>query len=165
MEISGDIGVLFMKKSLIVLILMVLFCASTVFALANPSTVYCNEMNKEFGGYTYVMQSDNQSNLHGVCIMPDGTHCDAWAFLDGKCGNNFSYCAKNGYDTTTVTNGSSIYAACTMLSGSKTKALAMSSQSEMRVIDMMNLTAKLGSDITPRAVLTQMNQMISTPQS
>ncbi len=153
-----------MKKSPIVIILMVLFCASTVFALANPATVYCNEMNKEFGGYSYVMQSDAQSNVHGVCIMPDGTQCDAWAFLDGRCGKDFSYCAKNGDGTTTVTNGSSEYAAC-IISGGKTKALAMDSQNEIPVMDMMNLTAKLGSDITPRAVLTQMNQMVSTSQS
>ncbi len=145
-----------MKNLSVILVLMVFSC-STVFALANPSTVYCNEMN-----YTYVMQSDAQSNLHGVCIMPDGTRCDAWAFLEGTCGASFSYCAKSGYGTATVTNGSSRYATC-ITTSSKTKALA--SQSGIRVVDMMNLSAKLGSDITPRAVLTQMNQMVGTTQS
>ncbi len=148
-----------MKKLPIVLVLMVFSC-STVFALANPSAVYCNEMNSEFGGYTYAMQSDAQSNLYGVCVMPDGTQCDAWAFLDGTCGASFSYCAKTGYGTTTVTNGTSRYAAC-ITANSKTKALTMDSQSGIPVVDMMNLTAKLGSDITPKAVLTQMNRMVS----
>src|SRR5271157_1690210 len=94
-----------------VLLILLLLC-TRVFALANPSTVYCDEMNREYGGYQYIMQTDASSNEYGICVMPDGTKCDAWDFLNGKCGQDFSYCAKNGYGTTTVLDGSSEYGAC-----------------------------------------------------
>lgn len=32
------------------------------------------------------------------CIFPDETTCPMWDFYRGKCGQNWSYCAKHGYD-------------------------------------------------------------------
>ena len=76
---------------------------------ANPAAVYCREM-----GYAYrILDEDGQ---RGACMMPDGTRCDAWDFLQGECGQRYSFCAENGYDIRTLDDGldpfSREYAAC-----------------------------------------------------
>ncbi len=67
-----------------------------VMGTLNPAAVYCQQM-----GYQYDIREDEAGNQYGVCIFPDGSECDAWCFLKGKCGKNYSYCAKKGYDTET----------------------------------------------------------------
>ncbi len=145
-----------MKNLSAILVLMVLSCG-TVFALANPSAVYCNEMNSRYGGYSYAVQTDANSNEYSVCTMPDGTQCDAWAFLNGECGAKFSYCVKNGYGITTVSNGNYKYAACTRAPGGVS---ALSTTSGTPVMDLMNLSSELGGSIAPGAVKAQLNQMV-----
>lgn len=49
--------------------------------LANPASVYCQEQ-----GYTLEMRTDADGGQYGVCIFPDGTECDEWAFFRGECG-------------------------------------------------------------------------------
>ncbi|MFP4346571.1 MAG: C1 family peptidase [Anaerolineales bacterium] len=77
--------------------------------IGNPAAVYCTEM-----GYEYSLVEDG--GQRGVCTLPDGEVCDAWAFLQGKCGQSYSYCAKQGYGIATVNDGkgafSSEYAVC-----------------------------------------------------
>jgi putative hemolysin len=77
--------------------------------IGNPAAVYCNEM-----GYEYSLVEDG--GQRGVCTLPDGEVCDAWAFLQGKCGQKHSYCAREGYGITTVNDGkgafSPEYAVC-----------------------------------------------------
>jgi len=51
--------------------------------LANPSCVYCSDLGYE------CQDSD--------CVFPDGSSCPAWDFYRGKCGQNFTYCEKQGY--------------------------------------------------------------------
>ena len=152
-----------MKKFSILLMLSVLFCSTAVFALADSSAVYCNEMNNQFGGYHYVVQSDNHSNEYGVCILPDGTRCDSWSFLHGRCGNNLSYCARNGYETDVISNGTSRYAACVLPGApgnvSGNTILNAAPAREIPVVEIMNLSGKLGGSITPRAISTQLNQL------
>ncbi len=60
----------------------------------NPAVMYIQKM-----GYAYEMRTDANGNQHAVCIFPDGTVADAWAFLTGQAGKEFSYCAKQGYST------------------------------------------------------------------
>jgi putative hemolysin len=48
--------------------------------LANPAAVYC-----EGQGYTVALRTD-ENGAYGVCIFPDGTECDEWAFYRGECG-------------------------------------------------------------------------------
>jgi len=48
----------------------------------NPAAVYCKAL-----GYEY---------RNGICEFPDGTKCDAWDFLNGKCGQKWSYCERTG---------------------------------------------------------------------
>jgi subtilisin family serine protease len=39
-----------------------------------------------------------------ICIFPDESNCTAWNFYRGKCGQNWSYCAKRGYGLKNLTN-------------------------------------------------------------
>ncbi|UCB51654.1 MAG: DUF333 domain-containing protein [Candidatus Zixiibacteriota bacterium] len=84
---------------------------------ANPAAVYCIEMGCE---YTVV---DEPSGQRGICIFPDGSGCDAWAFLQGKCGQSYSYCTKCGYDMQTLNDGrnpfSREYAVCISKEGNR----------------------------------------------
>lgn len=78
--------------------------------IANPAAVMCQEL-----GYKYEIINAS-SDQTGICIMPDGQSCNAWEFYSGECGAKFNYCAQNGYDTITMTDGkdafSPRYAAC-----------------------------------------------------
>jgi len=82
---------------------------------ANPAAVYCIEMGYEYG---VISESSGQ---RGICIFPDRTRCDAWAFLQGKCGQSHSYCEKCGYSTQTASDGknqfSREYAVCVSKEG------------------------------------------------
>jgi putative hemolysin len=49
--------------------------------LPNPASVYC----KEQGGKLEIRTAADGSQ-HGVCIFPDGSECDEWAFYRGECG-------------------------------------------------------------------------------
>jgi len=66
-----------MKKWLICLVLGLLFVsvAVTVIAIPNPSATYC-----ENHGYTY-----NNTD----CIFDDNNYCEAWAFYNGGCGEEY----------------------------------------------------------------------------
>jgi len=67
--------------------------------MANPAAVYCREL-----GYEYQVV-DAAEGQHGVCVLPDGSECDGWGFLQGKCGQSYSYCATQGYDLVTKSDG------------------------------------------------------------
>ena len=64
--------------------MVVLISMQTVIALRNPAAVYCEAL-----GYKY---------SNGFCIFPDGNRIDAWKFLLGEAGEEYSYCAKHGYE-------------------------------------------------------------------
>lgn len=49
--------------------------------LANPASVYCEEQ-----GYELEIVTDEDGNQSGICIFPDGSSCDEWAFFRGECG-------------------------------------------------------------------------------
>ncbi len=51
-----------------------------VCGLANPASVYCEEQ-----GYKLEIRTDEQGS-YGVCLFPDGSECDEWAFFRGECG-------------------------------------------------------------------------------
>jgi parallel beta-helix repeat protein len=85
--------------------------------MANPAAVYCTEM-----GYEYKILNET-SGQRGVCIFPDGSRCDAWDFLQGKCGQDYSYCEECGCSTQTVSDGknpfSREYAVCVSKEGNR----------------------------------------------
>ena len=75
--------------------------------LRNPATVYCKEM-----GYEYkIVQSEDGER--GICVLPDGNECDAWAFYRGECGEEFSYCAQQGWPVAKKAEGDSFATNCT----------------------------------------------------
>ena len=47
--------------------------------LANPASVYCEEQ----GGT--VDLREGAEGTYGVCVFPDGSECDEWAFFRGEC--------------------------------------------------------------------------------
>jgi uncharacterized protein len=79
-------------------------------SIGNPAASYCSLL-----GYQYDIQDTNEGQT-GVCTLPDGSNCEEWQFLRGKCGEDFSWCALNGMEIQTVTEseGASIqeYAVC-----------------------------------------------------
>jgi putative hemolysin len=48
--------------------------------LANPASVHCEEQ-----GYTLEMRTD-ENGTYGVCVFPDGSECEEWAYFRGECG-------------------------------------------------------------------------------
>lgn len=59
--------------------------------MANPASVYCNA-----AGYHEENHTDASGGEYGVCIFPDGTECQSWAFFQGECGQDKSFCAQKG---------------------------------------------------------------------
>jgi putative hemolysin len=48
--------------------------------LPNPASKYCVDQ-----GYRLEIRSDEAGNQYGVCIFPDGSECEEWAFFRGEC--------------------------------------------------------------------------------
>jgi C1A family cysteine protease len=96
-----------MKKSLTILPVIILAFNLAVFSqfanYPNPAASYARIL-----GYSYETRTDAAGNQYGICIFPDGTEADAWAFLKGETGQSFSYCAKKGYhiEMKTIDHGS-----------------------------------------------------------
>ncbi len=49
--------------------------------MPNPASVYCNEQGNK---NEIRMASDGSQS--GICIFPDGSTCDEWAYFRGECG-------------------------------------------------------------------------------
>lgn len=71
----------------------------------NPAALYCTTL-----GYNYELVSTPEGEV-GICTLPNGERVDAWEFFRGKCGEEYSYCARQGYGTATVDVGSGFYMA------------------------------------------------------
>ena len=67
-------------------------------SMGDPAAVYCTDL-----GYQFEISEDD--GHRGICRLPDGEACDAWEFLEGKCGQNHSYCAQQGLEVKTVSDG------------------------------------------------------------
>jgi putative hemolysin len=48
--------------------------------MPNPAAVYCAEQ-----GGVNVNRTDEQGGQYGVCVFPDGSECDQWAYFRGEC--------------------------------------------------------------------------------
>lgn len=60
--------------------------------IANPASVYCGQ-----AGYTLEIREDEDGAQFGVCVFPDGTECEEWAFFQGECGQDKTACAQQGH--------------------------------------------------------------------
>jgi Tol biopolymer transport system component/putative hemolysin len=68
---------------LLMAILLLASCTSspaTRPSLPNPASVYC-----EKNGGKLDMRQDASGGTAGVCVFPDGSECDEWAFFRGEC--------------------------------------------------------------------------------
>lgn len=48
--------------------------------MANPASVHCAEQ-----GGTEETREDADGNQSGVCVFPDGSECDSWAYFREEC--------------------------------------------------------------------------------
>jgi len=49
--------------------------------MPNPASVYCEQ-----NGNTLEIRTADDGGQNGVCIFPDGSTCDEWAYFRGECG-------------------------------------------------------------------------------
>jgi putative hemolysin len=59
--------------------------------LPNSASVYCQEQ-----GYKHEIRTAADGSQSGVCIFPDGSECDEWAFYEGECGPSSAAAAAAG---------------------------------------------------------------------
>jgi C1A family cysteine protease/putative hemolysin len=114
---------------------------------SNPAAMYCQEL-----GYEY-QTVDGPDGQYGIVIFPDGTQCRAWDFLQGKCGQEFSYCAKCGYGIKTISDGENPF----------TREYAVCVDENNRevgsVVDLTNLVEKVSNEALPMPDEMAVNSM------
>ena len=55
-------------------------CSPASGSLPNPASVFCEQQ-----GYSLEIRTASDGSQSGVCIFPDGSECDEWAFYHGEC--------------------------------------------------------------------------------
>ncbi|MCU0485944.1 MAG: DUF333 domain-containing protein [Anaerolineales bacterium] len=48
--------------------------------MPNPASVYCEQQ-----GYTLEIRTNADGSQYGVCLFPDGSECDEWAYFRNEC--------------------------------------------------------------------------------
>ena len=57
------------------------FASPSPFAnIANPASVFCEQ-----NGGKLELRQDASGGVAGICLFPDGSECDEWAFFRGEC--------------------------------------------------------------------------------
>jgi len=51
--------------------------------IPNPASVNCEQ-----NGNTLEIQTADDGSQSGICVFPDGSTCDEWAYFRGECGPN-----------------------------------------------------------------------------
>jgi C1A family cysteine protease len=121
----------------------------------NPSATYAEKM-----GYLFSIVRDASRNEQGTVTFPDGSKADAWAFLQGKAGRQYSYCAKKGYSTESksINHGSwtEEISVCTKLdiNGRETK---------IAMLDLMEKNGEPLIPVTDRALPPEASEMNTDP--
>ncbi len=82
-----------MKTSKLTFLALALLAVPAAMGVPNPSSVYCDAL-----GYGLETRTDPGTGGEvGCCVFPDGSACELWAFYRGECGQNFTYCERQGY--------------------------------------------------------------------
>ncbi len=55
--------------------------ASDSARLANPAAEFCEKQ-----GYRWVVRTSVDGSQPGICVFPNGSECDEWAYFRGECG-------------------------------------------------------------------------------
>ena len=121
------------RPALVPVLLAVLFLIILVppaAAMKDPSAVYCGAM-----GYTYtvVQTADGPA---GSCVLPDGTTAGSWQFLQGAAGQQFSWCAQQGYRQQVVRS----YRTCGQFGLDECLVCVLPDGSTREVTSVMNLS-------------------------
>lgn len=53
--------------------------------MPNPASVYCEQ-----NGNKLEIQTASDGSQNGICVFPDGSTCDEWAYFRGECGPSAS---------------------------------------------------------------------------
>ena len=103
--------------------------------MANPSAVYCEEL-----GYKYKTEKTGIEEK-GICVIEENVvEYDAWDFFEGKVGEQYSYCSKQGYDIETVNDGKNQYSREYSVCVIKKSSPSIQSVKERKpVTELMNL--------------------------
>lgn len=75
----------------------------SITGMGNPAAVHCQDLGYEF------KTVPGPDGARGICEMPDGEACGAWAFLQGECGQDHSWCAQQGLSVETRSDGKNPY--------------------------------------------------------
>jgi len=105
--------------------LTLLIVSPFAIGMNNPARIYCEALN-----YTYIIE-DNKD----ICILPD-KKVDAWEFLQGKTGTEYSYCKVKGLDIKTVKNPD----ICMEFLLEECAVCILSNGTEIEVTKLMNLS-------------------------
>ncbi|MGC9398109.1 MAG: C1 family peptidase [Anaerolineae bacterium] len=70
------------------------FAYDNMQSMRNPAAVYCAEL-----GYTHEVVDAPDGSQQGICRLSDQLSCKAWDFLEGRCGQAYNACARQGLDT------------------------------------------------------------------
>jgi putative hemolysin len=113
------------------------------FADSNPAAVYCTQM-----GYQYKMEM-TEKGVVGLCVTPDGSQYDEWSFLEGKTGEEYSYCTVSGYQLKTVSDGRCRYseecAVCVDESGQEINVTDLVMESKEKNVSLLVGVKKQGA--------------------
>jgi len=143
-------------KNLVIVLtsfLCILLSVGIVFAIPNPASVYCHEL----GGTIEI--NNTLLGEQGLCVI-NGNKYDEWKFLEGKVGQNYSWCVKNGYKIETLCDGKSSFSYC--------RAICVFQNGSKRDMgSLMNLYEKIyGEQIDPdKKEIMYSNSLSITPKS
>ena len=97
--------------------------------MKNPAAVYCTAL-----GYEYKIEKSEAGEV-GYCILPGNQKVDAWQFLQGKVGQEKSYCAKKGFRIKTSKSAK----ACSTLMTDSCMVCVLEDGREVEVTELMGL--------------------------
>jgi len=118
------------RAALLILLLLALLAVVPVGAMLNPATVYCQAM-----GYNWTIKPDTRGEA-GYCILPQGKSVGEWDFIRGSAGQEYSYCARQGYRAKTIKDSEK----CSSIASSTCMVCILKNGQEVQVTDLMNLS-------------------------
>ncbi|MFZ2975702.1 MAG: DUF333 domain-containing protein [Candidatus Moraniibacteriota bacterium] len=108
---------------------LMIFLISDVYAVLDPSAVYCEAMK-----YTFSILDSADGDTR-VCTFSNGVSVGAVDFLKGKAGQEYSFCTKNGYALRHVVDGKK----CSPISSADCSVCVVNGE-EVEVTSLMGLT-------------------------
>lgn len=118
------------KIKIIILMSLLLLLIPIINAALDPSAVYCREMGYEFNVV------ETEKGQIGVCKMPNGEEINGRDFLQGKKGQEYSYCQKEGYSIKTIKNN----VLCSSIQSMECAVCVLENKEEIEVTKLMNLS-------------------------